>query len=42
MMIDYDQLKAIDDWIEACPFACESYKDKEGNIVITVIAEDAE
>ena len=41
-MIDYDQQKAIDDWIDACPFVCESYIDNEGNVVITVIAEDTE
>ena len=28
------------DWIDSCPTTNESYKDKEGNIIIVVTIED--
>ena len=32
--------QTIADWIEACPYACMSQFDENGNVVITVITED--
>ena len=32
----------IYEWVDACPNACESYVDDNGNIIVTVIVEDTE
>ena len=32
--------QTIADWIEACPYACHSYIDENGDVVITVIIDD--
>ena len=32
--------QVIADWINACPTACESYIDDNGNIIVTVIIDD--
>ena len=35
--------QAISDWIYACPYACQSYIDENGNVIVTVeIAEEDE
>ena len=34
--------QAISDWINACPYACQSYIDESGNVIVTVEAEEKE
>lgn len=32
----------IYDWVDTCPFACQTYVDDNGNIIVTVITNEQE
>ena len=32
--------EAISEWINACPYACESYIDDNANVIVTVITDE--
>ena len=33
--------QTIADWINACPYACQSYIDDNGNVIVTVETDEA-
>ena len=36
------ELEIIYEWVDNCPLACETYVDDNGNIIVTVKANEQE